>query len=60
MLHGYMQEHYNKLVRYLEALRSLSLETYVLLVTNPCNKTFPLVFQRMFVCFDGLKKVVGN
>ena len=49
MLHGSMQEHYSKLVRYLEALKSSNPETYVLLVTNPCNKTFPLAFQRLFV-----------
>ena len=36
MLHGSMQEHYNKLVRCLEALKSSSPETYVLLVTNSC------------------------
>ena len=43
MLHGYMQEHYNKLGRYLEAL-STSSDTYILLMTNPCVKTFPPVF----------------
>ena len=55
MLHGSMQEYYNKLIRYLGSLKSSSLETYVLLVTNSCKKTFPPVFQRLFVCFDGLK-----
>ena len=28
----------------------------MLLVTNPCNKTFQLVFHRLFVCFNGLKR----
>ena len=45
----------NKIVRYLEAPKSSSPDTYVLLVTNPCKKTLPPVFQRLFVCFDGLK-----
>ena len=52
MFHGSMQEHYNKLVRYLEAFKSSSTYTYVSLVTNPCKKTFPPVFQRLFICFD--------
>ena len=56
MLHGSMKEHYNKLGSYLEALKSKSLDTYMLLMTNPCVKTFPRVFQRLIVCFDGLKK----
>ena len=43
-------------MRCLEALKSSSPDTYVLLVTNPCKKTFPLVFQRLFVYFYGLKK----
>ena len=42
--------------RYLEALKSISPYTYMLLITNSCVKTFPPVFQRLFVCFDGLKK----
>ena len=56
MLHGSMQDHYNKLGRYLEALKIASLETFMLLVTNPYKKTFSPVFHRLFVCFDGLKK----
>ena len=56
MLHGSIQEHYNKLVRYLEAFKSSSPDTNVLLVTNPCKKTFPPIFQRLVVSFDGLKK----
>ena len=44
MLHGSMQEHNNKLGRYLEALKSTSPDTYILLMTNPCVKTFPLIF----------------
>ena len=56
MLHGSMQDHYNKLGRYLEALKISSSETYLLLVTNLYKKTFSLVFHRLLVCFDGLKK----
>ena len=44
MLFGSIQDHYNKLGRYLEALKITSLETYLLLVTNPYKKTLPLVF----------------
>ena len=58
MLHGSMQDHYNKLGRYLEALKISSSETYLLLVTNLYTKTFPLVFHRLLVCFDGLKQMV--
>ena len=64
MLYGSMQEHYSRLGRYLQTLKSSGLDTYMLLRTNPCVKTFPLVFQRLFVCFDGQKmggwKVVGS
>ena len=56
MLHGSMQEHYNKLERYLQALKISSSNTYMLLMTNPCVKTFPPIFQRLFFCFDRLKK----
>ena len=56
MLHGSMKDHYNKLGRYLEALKIASPETFMLLVTNPYKKTFPPVFHRLFVCFDELKK----
>ena len=56
MLHGSLQDHYSKLRRYLEALKITSLETFLLLVTNPYKKTFPPVLHRLFVCFDGLKK----
>ena len=55
MLHGYMQEHYNKFGRYLQARKSSSPKTYLLLVMNPYKKTFSLDFQRLFACFDGLK-----
>ena len=56
MLHVSMQDHYNKLGRYWEAVKIVSLETFMLLVTNPYKKTFPPVFHKLFVCFDGLKK----
>ena len=44
MLHRSMQEHYNKLGRYLQALKSTSPDTYMLLMTNPCvnlSTSFP-------------------
>ena len=56
MLHGSMEDHYNKLGRYLEALKIASPMTFLLLVSNPYKKTFPPFFHRLFVCFDGLKK----
>ena len=40
----------------MEALKIASLEIFLLLVTNPYMKSFPPVFHRLFVCFDGLKK----
>ena len=55
MLHGSIEEHYNKLGRYLQTMKSSNPNTYMLSMTNPCMKTFPLVFQRLFVYFDGLK-----
>ena len=58
MLYGFMQDHYNKLGRYLEALKIKNLETFLLLVTNPYKKKISPVFHRLFVCFDGLKKRV--
>ena len=53
---GSMQDHYKKLGRYLEALNIASPKTFLLLVTNPYDKTFPPIFHRLFVCFYGLKK----
>ena len=58
MHHGSMKDHYNKFGRYLEALKIASPETFLLLVTNPYKKTFPPFFHRLFVCFDGLKKMM--
>ena len=40
---------------YFEAIKISSPETSLLWVTNPYKKTFPPVFQRLLVCFDGLK-----
>ena len=56
MLHGSKKDHYNKLGRYLEALKIASPKTFLLLVTNLYKKTFPPVFYRLFVCFDRLKQ----
>ncbi|KAL2937954.1 hypothetical protein RDABS01_021403 [Bienertia sinuspersici] len=55
-LHGSMKEHYNKLVRYVEALKLASPESVFLLQTDPQVNTLPPVFQRLFLCFDGLKR----
>ena len=64
MFHGSMQEHYKKLERYLQALKSSSPNTYMLLMTNPCVKTFPPVsIDCLFVLMDSKKvgwKVVGS
>ena len=51
MLHGSMQEHYNKLGRYLEALKSISPDAYMLLMTNPCVKTFSNNFLEVVCLF---------
>ncbi|XP_074281764.1 uncharacterized protein LOC141606508 [Silene latifolia] len=55
MLHGSMQEHYLKVGRYLEALKKASPGTHLVLVTDPMSTTNP-VFQRLYVCFEGLQK----
>ncbi|CAH9134895.1 unnamed protein product [Cuscuta epithymum] len=55
-LHGSMKDHYNKLGRYLEALALASPASHFKLEVNPELRVFPPVFQRLFVCFDGVKQ----
>ncbi|XP_021773983.1 uncharacterized protein LOC110737942 [Chenopodium quinoa] len=59
MLHGSMHEHYAKLGGYIAALKASSPGSCVELVTvTKLNKqpAPPPVFQRLFTCFEGLKK----
>ncbi|KAL2894870.1 Sucrose synthase, partial [Bienertia sinuspersici] len=42
--------------RYIEALRSSSLESFFTLVTDPAHDVFPPLFQRIFICFEGVKR----
>ncbi|KAL2892234.1 CREB-binding protein [Bienertia sinuspersici] len=57
MLHGSMKEHYNKLGRYLKAIQEASPETHIDLYTvPPKSKSSSPVFQRIFFCFDGLRR----
>ncbi|KAL2903346.1 Transposase for insertion sequence element IS1081 [Bienertia sinuspersici] len=56
MLHGSMHDHYNKIGRYLEALRISSPGTALYLVTDNSKENHPPMFQRLFTCFEGLKK----
>ncbi|KAL2922997.1 Sulfate adenylyltransferase subunit 1 [Bienertia sinuspersici] len=56
MLHGSMKDHYKKVGRYLQALKDSSPGTHLELVLTIQNDLPPPVFQRLFVCFDGIKK----
>ncbi|KAL2899215.1 Turripeptide VIII-01, partial [Bienertia sinuspersici] len=55
-LHGSMRDHYGKVGRYLQALKKACPATDVDLVTYKHNNKGPLVFQRLYVCFDGVRK----
>lgn len=57
LLHGSMHEHYEKVPRYLAALKSSSPGSSLELVTVTTLKKKPLtpVFQRLFTCFEGLQ-----
>ncbi|XP_021721493.1 uncharacterized protein LOC110689055 [Chenopodium quinoa] len=55
-LHGSMREHYGKLARYLEALKKASPETDIDLVTYRQNNKGRQIFQRLYVCFDGIRR----
>ncbi|XP_021750658.1 uncharacterized protein LOC110716347 [Chenopodium quinoa] len=55
-LHGSMREHYGKVGRYLEALKRSSPNTQLDLVTYMDKNKPPQIFQRLYVCFEGLQK----
>ncbi|XP_074288999.1 uncharacterized protein LOC141614141 [Silene latifolia] len=56
MLHGSMKEHYSKLGGYIAALSQGNPSSFFTLVTKPAIRPNPLVFQRFFICFGGLKQ----
>ncbi|KAL2892335.1 Protein FAR1-RELATED SEQUENCE 3 [Bienertia sinuspersici] len=56
MLHGSMKDHYQKVGRYVEALKQASLGSCLEVVTDPTQAVAPPLFQRMFVSFEGLQK----
>ncbi|KAL2906837.1 Protein FAR1-RELATED SEQUENCE 5, partial [Bienertia sinuspersici] len=56
LLHGSMKEHYSKVGRYVEALKLCSPGTDVHLVTYIKEKCPKPVFQRLYMCFEGVKK----
>ncbi|XP_021756075.1 uncharacterized protein LOC110721234 [Chenopodium quinoa] len=54
-LHGSMREHYGKVGRYLEVVKRSSPNTHLDLVTY-MEKNEPLmIFQRLYVCFEGVQ-----
>ncbi|KAL2935882.1 hypothetical protein RDABS01_019000 [Bienertia sinuspersici] len=55
LLHGSMQEHYNKVRRYVEAMKVASKGIVLDLVVDRSTQTFSPVFQRFFTCFEGLQ-----
>ncbi|CAH9125871.1 unnamed protein product [Cuscuta epithymum] len=55
LLHGSMKDHYKKVGRYLEALKISSPRTELQLVTLPNNNNLTPIFQRLFICFEGLQ-----
>ncbi|KAL2902443.1 Cullin-1 [Bienertia sinuspersici] len=56
LLHGSMKDHYNKVGRYIQALKAVSPGTDVQLVTFGKDSHSKPIFQRLYVCFDGVKK----
>ncbi|KAL2898930.1 Replicase polyprotein 1a [Bienertia sinuspersici] len=56
MLHGSMKDHYQKVGRYVEALKQASPGSCLEVVTDPTQVVAPPLFQRMFVSFEGLQK----
>ncbi|KAL2934028.1 Halomucin [Bienertia sinuspersici] len=56
MLHGSMQDHYRKVGRYIEALKVSSPRSVLDLVVDTSKQTSPPIFQRLFTCFEGLRK----
>lgn len=56
LLHGSMHEHYQKLGRYMAAIKAASPNTIMDLVLDTTKGVNPPVFQRLFTCFEGLQK----
>ena len=52
-LHGSMKQHYEKLMSYVGVLESSNPNSHFVVVTDP--STNPPTFQRLFVCFEGIK-----
>ncbi|XP_021774243.1 uncharacterized protein LOC110738175 [Chenopodium quinoa] len=55
LLHGYMHDHYQKVGGYLAAVQKSSPGSHIQLVTVESKLPTP-VFQRLFMCFEGLAK----
>ncbi|KAL2942639.1 Protocadherin-1, partial [Bienertia sinuspersici] len=56
LLHGSMKDHYNKVGQYLQAIKDSSPGTDIKLITFEKPSHSSLIFQRLYVCFDGVKK----
>ena len=52
-LHGSMKQHCSKVMSYLEALKKSSPNSHFTITT--LGNTIPPIFQRFFVCFEGVK-----
>lgn len=57
MLHCSMKEHYNKVGSYIRTLKDASPHNVLVLVNNyPIQRGPKPVFQRIFICFDGIRR----
>ncbi|KAL2901902.1 GTPase-activating protein SAC7, partial [Bienertia sinuspersici] len=56
LLHGSMKDHYNKVGQYLQAIKDSSPGTDIKLITFEKPSHSSPIFQRLYVCFDGVKK----
>ncbi|XP_021722785.1 uncharacterized protein LOC110690267 [Chenopodium quinoa] len=54
-LHGSIRDHYGKVGRYLEAVKRFSPNTHLDLVTYMEKNKTPMIFQRLYVCFEGVQ-----
>ncbi|XP_057535489.1 uncharacterized protein LOC130813663 [Amaranthus tricolor] len=52
-LHGSMKQHYLKFMSYVGVLEQSKPNSHFIVVTDPC--TNPPTFQKIFVCFEGVK-----
>ena len=57
LLHGSMKEHCCKVRRYIEVLKTSNDESTFILAIDPTITKEILVFQRLFVCFEGQSKI---